>query len=344
MYTGFYKLKGLPFQLGPDPRFFYGSSVHQKAMAYVTYGLHQGEGFIVITGDIGAGKTTLVGHLLATLDPAKYIAATLVTTQLEADDTLRMVASAFGVPCEGADKAVLLRRIEAFLAGTMHGGRRSLLVVDEVQNLSVRALEELRMLSNFQANGVPLLQSFLLGQPQFRATLANPGLEQLRQRVTASYHLGPLGAEETRAYIEHRLKMVEWNGDPGFTDEAFARIHAVTGGVPRKINTLCSRLLLSGYLDERHEIDEAVVDQVADELGEEIAQVTTPGPSDLDFAMAANSGNGHGHLGDHGKVLHNGSGDLPLRVSMLEHQMRNHDRTIKRALEIAANYLSSARS
>ena len=336
MYTGFYKLKGLPFQLGPDPRFFYGSSVHQKAMAYVTYGLHQGEGFIVITGDIGAGKTTLVGHLLATLDPAKYIAATLVTTQLEADDTLRMVASAFGVPCEGTDKAVLLRRIEAFLAGTLHSGRRSLLVVDEVQNLSVRALEELRMLSNFQAGGVPLLQSFLLGQPQFRVTLASPGLEQLRQRVTASYHLGPLAAEETRAYIEHRLKLVDWNDDPSFTDQAFERIHAITGGVPRKINTLCSRLLLSGYLDERHEIDDVVVDQVAEELGEEIAQVTTPGPTVFDFVPTGHNGNG--------SAAHVAAGsDLGLRVATLEHQMRNHDRTIKRALEIAAEYLSSAR-
>jgi len=140
--------------------------------------------------------------------------------------------------------------------------------------------------------------------------------------------------------------MVEWNGDPSFTDEAFARIHAIAGGVPRKINTLCSRLLLSGYLDERHEIDQAVVEQVADELGEEIAQVTTPGPSDLDFAMAANGGNSHVHLNGNGngKASHNGSGDLPVRVAMLEHQMRNHDRTIKRALEIAADYLSSARS
>src|ERR1700741_4614178 len=122
MYDDFYGFTGRPFQLTPDPAFYFESATHRNAMAYLGYGLHQGEGFIVITGDIGAGKTTLVGHLLATLDPAKYIAATLVTTQLEADDTLRMVASAFGVPCEGADKAVLLRRIEGFLTGTLHGG------------------------------------------------------------------------------------------------------------------------------------------------------------------------------------------------------------------------------
>jgi general secretion pathway protein A len=343
MYTGFYKLKGLPFQLGPDPRFFYGSSVHQKAMAYVTYGLHQGEGFIVITGDIGAGKTTLVGHLLATLDPAKYIAATLVTTQLGADDTLRMVASAFGVPCEGADKAVILRRVEAFLAGTHHAGRRSLLVVDEVQNLSVRALEELRMLSNFQIHGKPLLQSFLLGQPQFRGTLASPALEQLRQRVTASYHLGPLNEEETRSYIEHRLKLVDWDNDPSFTAEAFARIYTLTGGVPRKINTLASRLLLSGYLDERHEIEEAMVDQVADELGAEIAQVTTAGAAPVSFEYAPGSNGDHGASALAAASLAS-QGDLGFRVAVLEHQMRTHDKTIKRALEIAADYLTSARS
>jgi len=146
MYTGFYELEGLPFQLSPDPRFFFGSSGHQKAMAYLTYGLHQGEGFIIITGDIGAGKTTLVGHLFSNLDSTKFIAAKLVTTQLEADDMLRMVAAAFGIPQEGADKSQLLRRIESFLIATHNAGKRSLLVIDEVQNLSVRALEELRML------------------------------------------------------------------------------------------------------------------------------------------------------------------------------------------------------
>jgi general secretion pathway protein A len=347
MYTGFYKLQGLPFQLSPDPRFFYGSSGHQKAMAYLTYGLHQGEGFIIVTGDIGAGKTTLVGHLFSNLDATKFIAAKLVTTQLEADDTLRMVAAAFGIPQEGADKSQLLRRIESFLVATHKSGKRSLLVIDEVQNLSVRALEELRMLSNFQIGGKALLQSFLLGQPQFRATLASDGLEQLRQRMIASYHLGPLGLNETQAYIEHRLQLVGWQNDPQFTAPAYQLIHEHTGGVPRKINALCSRVLLNGFLEEIHLIDEDVVFKVAKELSDELAQVMASPteanggaefpPADLVQGNGNGNGNGHGHA--NGKA-----GQLAARVSVLEQHVRTHERTIKRALEIAAEYLAGVKA
>jgi general secretion pathway protein A len=347
MYTGFYKLQGLPFQLSPDPRFFYGSSGHQKAMAYLTYGLHQGEGFIIVTGDIGAGKTTLVGHLFSNLDATKFIAAKLVTTQLEADDTLRMVAAAFGIPQEGADKSQLLRRIESFLVATHKSGKRSLLVIDEVQNLSVRALEELRMLSNFQIGGKALLQSFLLGQPQFRATLASDGLEQLRQRMIASYHLGPLGLNETQAYIEHRLQLVGWQNDPQFTAPAYQLIHEHTGGVPRKINALCSRVLLNGFLEELHLIDEDVVFKVAKELSDELAQVMAS-PTEAnggaefppaDLVQGNGNGNGHGHDHANGKA-----GQLAARVSVLEQHVRTHERTIKRALEIAADYLAGVKA
>ncbi len=214
MYTDYYKFSGLPFQLTPDARFFFASSGHSKAMAHLTYGLGQGEGFIIITGDIGAGKTTVVENLLQQLDSRKYVAATITNTQLGADDMLRMVASAFGVAQEGVDKATLLRRLEAFLARIHQQGQRALLLVDECQNLSVPALEELRMLSNLQIGGRAPLQSFLLGQPQFRDTLARGELDQLRQRVIASYHLGPLNEAETRHYIEHRLRTVGWHADP----------------------------------------------------------------------------------------------------------------------------------
>jgi putative secretion ATPase (PEP-CTERM system associated) len=341
MYTGFYKLQGLPFQLSPDPRFFYGSSGHQKAMAYLTYGLHQGEGFIVITGDIGAGKTTLVGHLFSNLDATKFIAAKLVTTQLEAEDTLRMVAAAFGIPQEGADKSQLLRRIESFLVATHNSGKRSLLVVDEVQNLSVRALEELRMLSNFQIGGKALLQSFLLGQPQFRNTLASDQLEQMRQRMIASYHLGPLGAHETQAYIEHRLQLVGWENDPEFTAEANRLIHEQTGGVPRKINALCSRVLLNGFLEELHEIDEVVVAKVAKELEEELAQVMSAPSGEAETGLANGNGHANGHSNGHRTAADD---ELAARISVLEQHVRTHERTIKRALEIAAEYLGGGKA
>ena len=189
MYQSFYKLTGKPFQLNPDPSFYFASRGHKRAMSYLEYGLHQGEGFIVITGEIGAGKTTLVKNLFRRVDPNSYVAAQLVSTQLDADDTLRLIAAAFGLKHEEQSKAVLLKRLEEHLLNVHKQGRRALLVVDEAQNLTPRAVEELRMLSNFQAAEKSLLQSFLLGQPEFRYTLQGEGMQQLRQRIIASYHL-----------------------------------------------------------------------------------------------------------------------------------------------------------
>jgi putative secretion ATPase (PEP-CTERM system associated) len=265
MYEAYYRLHAKPFSLNPDPNFFFGSKGHKRAMSYLEYGLHQGEGFIVITGEVGAGKTTLVRNLFRKLNTGDLVAAQLVSTQLDADDTLRMVAASFGVPHEEVPKAVLLKRLEAFLMACREQGKRALLVVDEAQNLTPRAVEELRMLSNYQAADRSLLQTFLLGQPEFRVTMQSAGMSQLRQRVIASYHLGPLDAEDTRGYIQHRLQTVGWSGDPSFNDEAFGEIFAFSGGIPRKVNTLCDRLMLMGYIEEKHafamaEVKEVIVD------------------------------------------------------------------------------------
>lgn len=333
MFADFYKLSGPPFQLSPDHRFFFGSQTHQKALAYLNFGLLQGEGFIVVTGDVGAGKTTLVGHLLSQLDSSKYVAAKVVTTQLDADDTLRMVASAFGLQQEGLDKATLLRRFEAFLRDNQRSGRRVLLLIDEAQNLPARSLEELRMLSNFQINEKAALQFYLLGQPQFRQTLAHENLEQLRQRVIASHHLAPMEAHETRAYIEHRLALVNWQGDPKFTDEAFAKIYQHTGGVPRRINTLCTRLLLFGSLEERHEIGADVVEEVVRDLMQEGTQ---PMP------------NGHASASTPPPPKLNGSSDridlgrMEQRLDALERSVTSNERALKRALQMFADYLDTS--
>lgn len=337
MYADFYRLKALPFQLSPDPRFFFGSAGHRKAIAYLTYGLHQREGFIVITGDIGAGKTTLAGQLLTQLDAARHLAATVVSTQLDADDMLRMAAAAFGVPTDGADKASLLRRLEAFFTEVRNAGRCALLIVDEVQNLPVRALEELRMLSNFQAGGRALLQGCLLGQPQFRDTLARPELEQLRQRVLAAYHLGPLEPDETRAYIEHRLATVGWRDDPHFTDDAFALIHERTGGLPRRINACCSRLMLFGFLEELHRIDAAVVAQVAAELEEEMAAVTAPGGDPVP-GSATEGGMSPGEAGARIPP------DLERRIADLERLVLGQRRALRKALELASHFVERKRA
>ena len=183
MYEAFYRLTGKPFQLNPDPSFYFASRGHKRAMSYLEYGLHQGEGFIVITGEIGAGKTTLVRNLFRRVDQQSLVAAQLVSTQLDADDTLRLIAAAFGLKHEDPSKAILLKRLEEYLLGIHRQGRRALLVVDEAQNLTPRAVEELRMLSNYQSGSKSLLQSFLLGQPEFRYTLQGEGMQQLRQRI-----------------------------------------------------------------------------------------------------------------------------------------------------------------
>ncbi|MCD2519377.1 XrtA-associated ATPase [Massilia sp. G4R7] len=269
MYETYYGLSAKPFQLRPDPHFFFGSKGHKRAMAYLEYGLSQGEGFIVITGEVGAGKTTLVRNLLNKIPTDQIVAAHIVNTSLDPEDTLRMVVSAFGLPFEGASKAELLNRLEQFLRGVDRQGKRALLVIDEAQNLNARTVEELRMLSNFQTDDRSLLQTFLLGQPEFRATLHSPGMQQLRQRVIASYHLGPMDAQETRAYVEHRLATVGWKGDPAFDDGAYAAVYAYSGGIPRKTNTLMDRVLLMGYLEELHAFTEADINTVVRDISEE---------------------------------------------------------------------------
>src|SRR6478672_5435354 len=174
MYESYYGLSGKPFQLNPDPAFFFGSRGHKRAFAYLQYGVYQSEGFIVITGDVGAGKTTLVRNLFEQLDRARLVAAQLVSTQLDADDMLRAVSAAFGLPAKAVDKATLLASLEAFLCQLAVAGKRALLIVDEAQNLTPRAIEELRMLSNFQLVEQALLQSFLIGQPELRTMLQSP--------------------------------------------------------------------------------------------------------------------------------------------------------------------------
>jgi putative secretion ATPase (PEP-CTERM system associated) len=268
MYEDYYHFRARPFQLSPDPRFFFYSRGHRRAMAYLQYGVHQGEGFLVITGEIGAGKTMLARTLAQKFGSPNLLVAQVVSTMLEADDMLHTVAAAFDLP-EEKSKAQLLKKIEKFLLARHTQGKRTILLVDEVQNLSRGALEELRMLSNFQHKEKSLLQSFLMGQPEFRATLHSPDLEQLRQRVTASYHLGPIDAAETEAYVEHRLKTVGWTGDPSFGPDTFPAIHRFTGGIPRKINHLCDRLLLLGRMDEKHAFTVKDVFEVIDDLKNE---------------------------------------------------------------------------
>jgi len=328
MYTEFYRLAAQPFQLAPDARFFFESTVHRQAMAYLVYGLQHAEGFIIITGEVGAGKTILVENLLSTIDRSSFVTANIVTTQLTGDDFLYMVAAGFGIAKEGLGKGPLLQRISEFALAQHRNGRRVLLIVDEAQNLSFEALEELRMLSNIVFDRRLALQSFLLAQPQFRAILGSPRLEQLCQRVTAAYHLGALKEAESRAYVEHRLRRADWKGDPRFTEDCFPLIHKRTGGVPRRINTLCSRLLLFGFLEELHTLNVSAVEKVANDLQEEIALVAAA-PAVTGPPVAAH---------DNEAVS-----QITQRLRVLEDKVERHGRVIQRAIEIAAAYFQGKR-
>jgi putative secretion ATPase (PEP-CTERM system associated) len=269
MYENYYGLTSKPFQLTPDPSFFFGSKWHKRAMSYLQYGLSQAEGFIVITGDIGTGKTTIANSLLDDMQE-DIVAAQIVSPKLSPDELVKMVASKFNVPVKGSTKSDILNDLEAFLMDLHKQGKRALLLVDEAQNLPLETIEELRMLSNFQAGGKPLLQSFLLGQEELQPILRAPNMEQFRQRIVASCHLAPLTDVECQAYIEYRLQHAGWDGKALFSAGAYDRIFQFTHGVPRKINTLMDRILLFGFLEELETLDEEAVENVIAEVSEEM--------------------------------------------------------------------------
>lgn len=292
MYENFYNLSGKPFRLTPDPAFLYVSAVHKRALAYLRYGLTQGEGFVVVTGHVGAGKTTLLKVLLSELGD-DVVAAEMVATPMAANEVIERIGAALGITYDGLHRAAVLQRVEAFLRARIEEGLRVVLLIDEAQNLTSDALEELRMLTNQQHQGKPYFQIFLVGQNEFRHTLQRADMEQFRQRVIASYHLSPMDADETEGYVSSRLRRVGWRGDPEFTSDAFAEIHQYAGGIPRRINTLCDRLMLFGFLEERHVIDAQAVRVVSDELLEELrnqgleAVADDAGPIAADVAVSS---------------------------------------------------------
>lgn len=267
MYEEFYGFSERPFQLTPDPAFYFESITHRKALSYLGYGLNQGEGFVVITGEVGAGKSTLVAHLKQKLDDRRMTVGEVVTSALDGEEMIHVAARSFGLDVDGGDKASALAAIEQFLHEEARQGRRVLLIVDEAQNLSIGALEELRMLSNFQLGSHPLLQTLLLGQPEFKHLLAHSDeLEQLRQRVIAAHHLEAMQPGEMEPYVSHRLEHAGWTGNPEFASGVWPRLHKATHGIPRKVNQVMNRLLLMGSLEEQSVLEVDMLDAVIEEM------------------------------------------------------------------------------
>jgi general secretion pathway protein A len=327
MYQDHFGLSARPFQLNPDARYYFNSKHHSRALAHLTYGLAQGDGFVVVTGEIGAGKTTLLEHLVSNLDPSLYVVGKIATTQLAPTGFLRTVLAAFEIAKPANDKAKMLQQFREFHKKNAKDNRRAILVVDEVQNLPLGSLEELRMLSNLTAEMGTPWQTFLVGQPQFRKTLASHEAEQLRQRVVTTYHLDALLETEVGNYVCHRLSLVGWSGKPKFENDVFHAIYYHSAGIPRRINLICDRLLLEAYLDDTTDITADVADQVIRELREE----ETPSPQK------------NREEGSTFHVMLNGTApiaslDIEQRVAILEKEIEQQSDVIKTTLEAVRHY------
>ena len=306
-------LTGRPFALTPDPDFWFESATHRRAMSYLSYGLAQGEGVVVITGEVGSGKTTLASRLLRNLDSDAVRAITLPTTQADGEGTLRLVAAALGIDVTDQDPWSLA--IEEALLREVREGRRVLLLVDEAQNLSDGAVEALRLLSNLQLGAEALLQIVLLGQPELRRRLArDPVVEPLRQRVVASHHLEAMTSEEVGPYLIHRLRAVGWNGRPDFTDDAVDAIAGWSDGLPRRINTLATRVMLAAVTSSAEVIDGGLVRRIAGDLEGDMHPVTVGAPD-----LEPESENG--------------------RLRALEARVEAQDRALRHTLRLLADWM-----
>lgn len=277
MYERFYRLRERPFALTPDPDYLYPSRVHSEALGYLRYGIETHAGFVVITGAIGSGKTTLLQTLLRGLDGQTTVAR-VMNTLLDPRELLESAMIDLGLDVGGKSKPVMLKQFGEFLVNERMAGRIVLLVIDEAQNLTLPALEEIRMLSNLETEKSKLLQIILVGQPDLRDKLARPELEQLRQRITVSYHLEPLDADETARYINHRLARAAIGAPMEFSPDVTDRIHERSGGVPRVINVIADAALVFGYGEERCDIDGALVDEVIRDLDDTGVLGPVPNP------------------------------------------------------------------
>lgn len=266
MYLDYYGLTEAPFRLTPDADFLFMSRAHARAKAYMDYTVLSRDGFVVVTGEIGAGKTTLINKLVHEL-PNDVLVAKIFQTQLNEIEFLQAVLTEFGIEKFSSSKVELLNQINEFLIDMYRQNRRVLLIIDEAQNLSDTVLEEVRLLSGLETRKDKLVSIILAGQPELAQVVDSPRFEQLAQRVRLRFHLGALSLEETKEYIRHRLSVAGMTDRELFSEDAFAVIYEYTGGIPRLVNSMCDMALLTAYVDERQSIDEDVIRASVEELG-----------------------------------------------------------------------------
>jgi putative secretion ATPase (PEP-CTERM system associated) len=272
MYTEFFGLSAKPFDLLPNPRFLYLSKGHRKALSYLQYGVQEHAGFTLLTGEVGSGKTTLVRDIINRISSDTTLAM-IFNTRVDAQQLISMINEDFGLASAGKDKVQLLRELNDFLLNECSAGRQPIIIIDEAQNLSADALEEIRLLSNLEADNFKLMQIILVGQPELKQIIAKPSLRQLRQRISISCHLNPLNREETEEYIFHRLATVGNRDCVTFLDGVFDTIFRFSGGIPRLINLICDFLLLSAFVEETRQIDVELVKDAVNELSFEEMQL-----------------------------------------------------------------------
>jgi general secretion pathway protein A len=248
MYNQFYGFRESPFNITPDPRFLFFSDRHREAYNHILFGIKERKGFIQVTGEVGAGKTTLCRALLEELG-SDYITALILNPCLNPTQLLRTILTELGLTPGKADRVACLEMLNRFLLEQLEAGRDVVLLIDEAQDLAPELLEQVRLLSNLETDQRKLLQIVLIGQPELREKLNDRGLRQLRQRITVRYHLTPLSRQEVERYVQHRLEVVGANGRPAFTSWAIRSVFRYSGGIPRLINAVCDKALLAGFVE-----------------------------------------------------------------------------------------------
>src|ERR1700758_5251726 len=263
MYKEFYGLRANPFNVNPDPRYLFLTRHTEEALACLTYGIQSRKGFVLLTGEVGTGKTTLINKLLEWLRLQQVATAFVFNSRLNVPQFLDYMMTDFGIPCESKSKSQILQRLYNWLLDRYRAGETAVLIVDEAQNLSDEVLEEIRMLTNLETFTEKLLQIVLVGQPELEQRLKQPQLRQLRQRLTLRAKTHALNLEETKAYIHQRLRIAGSNGEPVFEPEALLALFRYSAGIPRVVNLLCEHCLVSGFVDQKKNVTVEIVDSMA---------------------------------------------------------------------------------